>query len=301
MNDLDKDKKAWKRVHKDFYSKGYKNFVFYEIQFDPKRNKKFTDIAINAYYIKRKEAEFFINEKFKFKLEECCSLRDKNLDKILLFSNFDEDGNFLDCASIKDYGGSLEVKKAFEKDDEELLEIMKSELKKTQPKSQYWAFMKAAHPVLKGEFTHEQSLIYKEYEERYGDYKPKEANTTDSFSNIPKAAKWEDVTMTLLADDMIKIKTPQGEAKFTYHQIGLQDNRKGDQAGMLWGLLKLFAKNNGFISSKNTSYDPKLPDTAKRLNNHLKKIFRIQKSIYAGHYKKEKGYKTKIKFHNQTI
>jgi len=129
----------------------------------------------------------------------------------------------------------------------------------------------------------------------------KRSNIAKDFPKVPKAKKWEDVTITLLANDMIKIKTPKEEAKFTYHQIGLQDKRRGDRAGMLWGLLKVFAENNGFISSKNTPYDPKLPDTAKRLNNHMKKIFGIKESIYAGHYKKEKGYRTKIKFINQTF
>ena len=113
--------------------------------------------------------------------------------------------------------------------------------------------------------------------------------------------KWEDIIMTLGANDMVKIKTPQGEGRFTYHELGMSDKRAGDKPTMLWELLKLFAKNQGFISSQNPNYDPKLPDTAKRLNKHLKGRFRINETIYIGHYKKEKGYKTKIKFYDHTL
>lgn len=108
--------------------------------------------------------------------------------------------------------------------------------------------------------------------------------------------KWENITITLIADDMVRVKTPQDEGRFTYHELGLSDKRKGDKPKMIWELLKLFAEKNGFIFSQNVKYDSKLPDTAKRLNAHLKKLFGIQDSIYKAHYKKEKGYRTKIEF-----
>ena len=112
--------------------------------------------------------------------------------------------------------------------------------------------------------------------------------------------RWGDITITLVANNMVRIKTPQGEGRFTYHQLGMQDERAGDKPTMLWELLKLFAKNSGFISSQNPNYDPKLPDTTKRLNKHLKEFFGINETIYTGHYKKEKGYRTKIKFYDYT-
>ena len=107
---------------------------------------------------------------------------------------------------------------------------------------------------------------------------------------------WKDITMTLIANDTLRIKTPQGEGRFTYHELGMSDKRTGDKPTMLWALLKLFAEKKGFISSQNVEYDPKLPDTAKRLNKHLQGLFGIQDSIYQAHYRKEKGYRTKIKF-----
>ena len=112
--------------------------------------------------------------------------------------------------------------------------------------------------------------------------------------------QWKDITITLVSNEMVRIKTPDTENLLTYHNLGMADKRKGDSPIILWVLLKIFAQNNGFISSQNQQYDPKLPDTAKRLNYHLQKLFRIKESIYVGHYKKEKGYRTKIKFKDAT-
>jgi len=128
-----------------------------------------------------------------------------------------------------------------------------------------------------------------------------EANTEKAIFLCNPGTKWEDITIILTADNMVRIKMPQAENLFTYHELEMKDKRKGDQPTMLWELLKLFAKNNGFISSQNPKYDPKLPETAKRLNYHLKKLFGIDESIYTGHYKKEKGYRTRINFYNRTF
>jgi hypothetical protein len=65
-------------------------------------------------------------------------------------------------------------------------------------------------------------------------------------------------------------------------------------------LLKKFAQNNGVISRNNQDYDPTLPDTAKRLKKHLMELFGINESIYQSHYKKEREYKIKIEFNDQT-
>jgi len=74
---------------------------------------------------------------------------------------------------------------------------------------------------------------------------------------------WEDITMTLVADNMVRIKTPQGEDRFTYYKLKMSDERSGNKPTILWELVRLFAKNNGFISSQNPNYDPRLPDTAR--------------------------------------
>ncbi len=112
--------------------------------------------------------------------------------------------------------------------------------------------------------------------------------------------KWEDIKITLVSDDTVRIKTPQGEGRFTYHELGMSDKRSGDKPKIIWELFKIFSKNQGRISSDNPKYDPRLPDTAKRLNRHLKDLFEIKDSIYKGHYRKMKRYETKIIFSNQT-
>jgi hypothetical protein len=119
---------------------------------------------------------------------------------------------------------------------------------------------------------------------------------TASILPLRSEAKWSDVWITLVANNMVRIKTPQGNDRLTYHELGMVDRRSGDRPTMIWELMKLFAEHSGFIASHNIKYDPKLPDTARRLNKHLQKLFGIRDSIYTGHYKKEKGYRTKIRF-----
>lgn len=114
-------------------------------------------------------------------------------------------------------------------------------------------------------------------------------------------ARWEDITLTLIADDTVRVKTPNGEGKFNYHKLELTDKRKGDQPTVLWPLLRLFIKERGTISSQTPNYNPKLPDTTKRLNRHLKELFGIKESIYTGHYKKENGYRLKFVVSDQTF
>jgi len=111
--------------------------------------------------------------------------------------------------------------------------------------------------------------------------------------------KWEQIKIILLDDDRVRIETPQGEGRYAYPELKLADGRHGKPT-MLWELVKLFAINNGQITSTNLNYDPRLPDTTKRLNKHFKQLFRIDDSIYQGHYKSLKGYKTKIFFSDQT-
>lgn len=113
-------------------------------------------------------------------------------------------------------------------------------------------------------------------------------------------ASWKDVSITLVANDMVSVKTPQGEGRFTYHDLGMQNKRKGDKPNALWALFKLFAKHKGYITRQNIEYDRRLPDTAKRLDNHLKRIFKINERIYTGNYKQEKGYRTRIEFNDRT-
>ena len=136
--------------------------------------------------------------------------------------------------------------------------------------------------------------------------------------------RWEEVRITLTDNETVRVKTPQGEGLFTYHQLGMSDRRVGNKPTVLWPLFKQFCENQGFISADGSEYFSNIATTAKRLNAHLKKLFRINESIYEGHYKKlkkmysdheigpdqnietasrepgRKGYKTRIFFSDQT-
>jgi hypothetical protein len=104
--------------------------------------------------------------------------------------------------------------------------------------------------------------------------------------------KWEDIKITLIADDKVKIKTPQGEDIFSYNQLGMANKRTRDRRpSALWRLFTQFCEHQGFIAPKSSKYIGlgNLVKTASRLNIHLKKLFKIDESIYTGHYKKTKG------------
>jgi hypothetical protein len=113
--------------------------------------------------------------------------------------------------------------------------------------------------------------------------------------------KWENIKITLIEDEVVRVETPQGGGRFSYHQLGMSDKRTGNKPTMLWELFKLFAKTQGYIPRTNDKYVPTLADTTKRLNRHLQTIFNIHESIFTGKYKSEKGYRTKIYFSDQTI
>jgi len=111
--------------------------------------------------------------------------------------------------------------------------------------------------------------------------------------------KWEDVKIILVENDIVRIETPKGKGRYNCSELEME-HKTANKPTMLWELFKLFTENNGRVSSDNIKYDPSLPDTAKRLNQHLKQLFGIKESIYKYHYKKHKAYITKIKFIDQT-
>jgi hypothetical protein len=142
-----------------------------------------------------------------------------------------------------------------------------------------------------------------EFEQKHKSIKKKKSLEAKDQQVFPckTGTKWEEVKITLIENEVVRIETPQGSGRFSYHEVGMSDKRSANKPTMLWSLFEIFAKNQGFISPDNIEYDPKLPDTAKRLNKHLQDLFDIRESIFTDHYKAEKGYKTKIFFSDQTI
>lgn len=122
----------------------------------------------------------------------------------------------------------------------------------------------------------------------------------------PQAASWEDFSFFLIADDTCRIKTPQGEKRYTFAELGMADGRKGNRATQLWKLIVIFASTGGCLTGKAKDTYANLRDTepldipvlAKRLNKHLQSHFAIKDSIFQGPYKKNHEYRTKIKFYD---
>ena len=203
-----------------------------------------------------------------------------------------------------DQGQKEYAKKAKESAEKEL-EI----IKKDDPDLVSWKWLaKLSDDDFKNLFSYLDEAIFKrdnvlEFEKKHK-LIPKKRNLEANHQKVlpfRTATKWKDVKITLINNESVRIDTPQGSERLSYHELGMSDKRSTNKPTMLWFLLKLFAQNQGYISSTNPKYDSKLPDTAKRLNGHLKKLFGINESIFTGHYKAEKGYRTKILFSDQTI
>jgi hypothetical protein len=132
----------------------------------------------------------------------------------------------------------------------------------------------------------------------------REENSEANYQNVfpcKPGTKWKEIKITLIENELVEIKTPQGKGQFSCHDLGMSDKRTVNRPTILWSLFKLFAQNHGYISSTNDKYVPLLPDTAKRLNKHLQTVFNINERVFTAHYKKEKGYRTKIFFSDQTL
>lgn len=117
---------------------------------------------------------------------------------------------------------------------------------------------------------------------------------------LTPGTNWNQISITLLSDEMVRIVTPKGEGRFTYHELGFKNQTKGNQPVAIWNTLKLFCKLGGEISSsKIESYDPKLVKNISLLNKRLQRLFSI-KSNFHPHFKKARGYKSEINFSDET-
>ena len=128
--------------------------------------------------------------------------------------------------------------------------------------------------------------------------KPKEVKPFPCEAGI----KWEDVKITLIDNDTVKIETPQGKGRYTYHELGMAHIMSG-KPKEVWHTLVLFAINQGIFPQNyvyHKSVMKALPEKAKHLNSHLKKLFGIEESIFKHHYKKHKRYETRIYFSDRT-
>lgn len=112
---------------------------------------------------------------------------------------------------------------------------------------------------------------------------------------------WDQVTFILKGDDLVYVKTPKGEARVRYDSLKFADRRRGDKPKEIWRIFELFAKQSGEISRENPQYDRYLADKASDLNKHMQKVFSIKESIFTGHYRKMRQYKTRFAIRDERM
>jgi len=121
-------------------------------------------------------------------------------------------------------------------------------------------------------------------------------STTNSYSGFHPDTKWEDMTWTLLSNEMVRIEAKGIHKRRTFSDLGFTDRRKGDTPNSRWGILKRFAEYNGEITW-NTNIENKEKNTmsaaVKDIRKKLKVFFDIDDDPFHP-YRKTKSYKTKF-------
>jgi hypothetical protein len=100
----------------------------------------------------------------------------------------------------------------------------------------------------------------------------------------------------LPAKDKFMVKTPLGRRYYDHIELGLFDARKKSKGpNKLWKFLTLLAKRDGFFSLEGVQKFEILSSNAKRLDAHLRKLFKINNRIYEARCDRIGGYKAKFK------
>jgi hypothetical protein len=91
--------------------------------------------------------------------------------------------------------------------------------------------------------------------------------------------RWEDIHITAISNQSVKIGTPEGEERLTYGKMGFSDGRNPDQPTRLWKLLLAFCANQGGLSDSDLD-DFKNPyKDVSDLDNRLQESFGIERSF----------------------
>jgi len=115
-------------------------------------------------------------------------------------------------------------------------------------------------------------------------------------SSFPTDTKWEDMTWTLLAHDLVRVEVKGISKRYNYSDLGFTDKRKGDHPDNKWAIFIIFAENNGEVDW-NTKLDKKqsnnLSAVVKDIRKRLKNFFNISDDPFHP-YRQTKSYKTKF-------
>lgn len=109
---------------------------------------------------------------------------------------------------------------------------------------------------------------------------------------------WERISFNILSNEMIEIKTEDCKGRYTYHELGFQDARKGDNHNKLWGVLLVFGNQGGNIDWKTCAQIKdvnQLKKDVQRIGKKLKDFMGLTDSPFRT-YHKSRGYETKFSF-----
>jgi hypothetical protein len=121
----------------------------------------------------------------------------------------------------------------------------------------------------------------------------KGAKTFLQNKGLPPNLKWNLVKFILRSNDLITVEVPtqNWHTRASYHQLGMADQRKGDEPSKLWIALRMLCEFNGRIQWSNPE-NVKDKKTISRLNKFMKDAFGIDDNFFK-RYSKEHGYVTK--------
>lgn len=117
-----------------------------------------------------------------------------------------------------------------------------------------------------------------------------------SFFPADPGTKWNEVIISLIDLNKVKISMNGREKIFTYKQMQMVDKRNNNDSKISWKLLVRFLLNEGVIHN---DFDYKFIDGIKLFKSDMKNLFNIDEELIP-HYKKAKKYKVNFMAHNRS-
>jgi len=85
----------------------------------------------------------------------------------------------------------------------------------------------------------------------YWQHRTQKSPTPDHFSTrfpTPSGTKWEEVTITFISNESIRIKAREVSKKFHFSEIGFGDRRSADKPNMIWKYFHALAQLSGELA-----------------------------------------------------
>lgn len=107
---------------------------------------------------------------------------------------------------------------------------------------------------------------------------------------------WEDISMTLVSLDSIRIKAHGYTNVYHFIELGMQDKRSKEKSNDSWKLLSLFAMEGGTVKHSDIDKTRRYTEPKKAISDlrkKLKQVFGLQENPI-DNYESRVGYKTKF-------